>query len=54
MSATTPEARRIYPGLDQLALRTLVVLGAATAVVAAQARAHESDRGSRGSCSSWR
>ena len=37
MSATTPEARRIYPGLDQLTLRTLVVLGAAAAVVAAQA-----------------
>jgi len=37
MSATTPEGRRIYPGLDQLTLRTLVVLGAAAAVVAAQA-----------------
>jgi hypothetical protein len=37
MSVTTPETRRIYPGLDQLTLRTLVVLGAAAAVVAAQA-----------------
>jgi len=37
MSATTSEERRIYPGLDQLTLRTLVVLGAAAAVVAAQA-----------------
>jgi len=37
MSVTTPEARRIYPGLDQLTLRTLVVLGTAAAVVAAQA-----------------
>ena len=36
MSPTTPETRRIYPGLDQLMLRTLVVLGAAAAVVAAQ------------------
>jgi hypothetical protein len=37
MSVTTPETKRIYPGLDQLTLRTLVVLGAAAAVVAAQA-----------------
>ena len=37
MSVTTSEQRRIYPGLDQLTLRTLVVLGAASAVVAAQA-----------------
>jgi hypothetical protein len=37
MSATTPEARRIYLGLDQLTLRTLVVLGTAAAVVTAQA-----------------
>jgi hypothetical protein len=36
MSATTAQ-RRVYPGLDQLALRTMVVLGAATVVVAAQA-----------------
>jgi hypothetical protein len=36
MSVTTPEARRIYPGIDQLTLRTLIVLGAAAAVVAAQ------------------
>jgi len=37
MSVTTSEQRRIYPGLDQLTLRTLVLLGAASAVVAAQA-----------------
>ena len=36
MSVTTSEQRRIYPGLDQLTLRTLVVLGAASTVVAAQ------------------
>jgi hypothetical protein len=37
MSTATSETRRIHPGLDQLALRTLLVLGTATAVVAAQA-----------------
>jgi hypothetical protein len=37
MSVTTPERRRVYPGLDQLTLRTLVLLGVAAAIVAAQA-----------------
>ena len=37
MSAVTPAQRRIYPGLDQFALRTMVVLGAFTVVAAAQA-----------------
>jgi hypothetical protein len=37
MSVTTPERRRVYPGLDQLSLRLLVLIGAAGAVVAAQA-----------------
>ena len=36
-SATSGQRRRIYPGLDQLVVRTLVVVGALTAVVAAQA-----------------
>jgi len=36
MSTATPERRRVYPGLDQLTLRTLVVLGVGTAIVAAQ------------------
>jgi len=37
MSVTTPERRRVYPGLDQLTLRTLVLIGVAAAIVAAQA-----------------
>jgi hypothetical protein len=37
MSATIGERRRVYPGLDQAVLRTSVVLGAMTSVVAAQA-----------------
>jgi len=37
MSADLAAQRRIYPGLDQLALRTMVVLGAAAVVGAAQA-----------------
>ena len=31
--------RRVYPDLDQVFLRSMVVLGAMTALVAAQARA---------------
>lgn len=37
MSTATPVRKRIYPGIDQLALRSLVVIGAATTLVAAQA-----------------
>lgn len=37
MSTATSTRRRIYPGLDQLVLRSLVVVGTLTAVVAAQA-----------------
>ena len=37
MSVTTAERRRVYPGLDQLVLRTLILLGVAAAIVAAQA-----------------
>jgi hypothetical protein len=37
MSATIGERRRVYPGLDQAVLRTAIVLGAMTSVVAAQA-----------------
>jgi len=36
MSVTMAERRRVYPGLDQLALRGLVPLGVATAMAAAQ------------------
>ena len=36
MSVTTPERRRVHPGLDQLTLRMLVLLGAAAAILAAQ------------------
>jgi hypothetical protein len=37
VSSTEAEPRRVYPGLDQLALRAVVVVGGVTAVVAAQA-----------------
>lgn len=37
MSVPTAVPRRIYPGIDQLVLRSLVVIGASTAIVAAQA-----------------
>lgn len=37
MSAATATQRRIYPGLDQLVLRTMVVIGAFAVVAAAQA-----------------
>ena len=37
MSQPTAERRRIYPGLDQLTLRTLTLIGVAAAIVAAQA-----------------
>jgi len=37
MSVVTPERRRVLPGIDQLALRTMVLLGVAAAIVAAQA-----------------
>jgi len=37
MSAAMAVQRRIYPGLDQVALRTMVVLGAVAVVTAAQA-----------------
>ncbi|MET0998545.1 MAG: hypothetical protein ABWX73_07525 [Marmoricola sp.] len=37
MTTTTPVRRRVYPGIDQLVLRSLVVVGAATTLVAAQA-----------------
>lgn len=37
MSTATAERRRIYPGLDQFALRTLVPLGVTAAIAAAQA-----------------
>lgn len=36
MSAAVGQRRRVYPGLDQAMLRAAVVLGAMTAVVAAQ------------------
>jgi hypothetical protein len=36
MSSMTAERRRVHPGVDQLALRAFVLLGAITAVVAAQ------------------
>ncbi len=35
--STTTVPRRIYPGTDQLVLRSLVVIGASTTIVAAQA-----------------
>jgi len=37
MSTATAAQRRIYPGLDQLALRTMMVVGAFAVVAAAQA-----------------
>ncbi len=37
MSTPVAERRLIYPGLDQFMLRELIIIGAATAVVAAQA-----------------
>jgi hypothetical protein len=37
MSVATSQSRRVYPGFDQVTLRMLVILGAAAAVVAAQA-----------------
>ena len=37
MSAVVGEQRRVYPGLDQLAVRGAVVVGAMTSLVAAQA-----------------
>ncbi len=37
MSTTLPVRRRVYPGIDQVALRSLVVIGASTTVLAAQA-----------------
>ena len=37
MSTSTAVPRRLYPGIDQLVLRSLVVFGAATTLVAAQA-----------------
>lgn len=37
MSASVAERRRVYPGIDQFVLRAMVVIGAMTAVVAAQA-----------------
>jgi hypothetical protein len=37
MSVATAERKRIHPRLDQLALRTLVLVGVAAAIVAAQA-----------------
>lgn len=37
MTTGVGERRRVYPGLDQLVLRSLVVLGAMTTIVAAQA-----------------
>ncbi len=36
MSTTSAERRRVYPGLDQLVLRSLVVIGGLTTLVAAQ------------------
>ena len=36
MSVTTAERRRVYPGLDQFALRGLVLFGVAAALAAAQ------------------
>ena len=37
MSVATAQRRRVYPGLDQLTLRILVLVGVAAAIVAAQA-----------------
>ena len=37
MSTSTAAPRRIYPGIDQLVLRSLVVIGASVTIVAAQA-----------------
>lgn len=37
MSTAVGERRRIYPGLDQLVLRSMTVVGAMTTIVAAQA-----------------
>lgn len=37
MSTTSPVRKRIFPGIDQLLLRSSTVMGAATALVAAQA-----------------
>ena len=37
MTTTAGERQRVYPGLDQIVLRSLLVLGALTTIVAAQA-----------------